>query len=427
MSSAYPKHAAGTSAKSFTPASMMKMTTCVLMSISLYFVFVASPSTHQRVLNAYAPYYEPSDRYHMHRAPPALNYTGASTFVSYFVAALVLTFTILRMTYSRAQASLTNMPETRYDTVKGLTFCALVSFVVLSGNMLGFLIKSYQAWASAIDTQPLRVDGLLGNIWQWMTTSSLFLDFAKSLCTSPGGFWWSRIALYATMFSYMILGCLEQAYQTRRAWVFIMLAQILPVSFSLNLFFIYLLVGPEMMRRRAEPKIESEPKSRIRRTMKLAGFLLMQCFLCLQYYTRLNQLSESSNDETFLKDVLVTRLLLLAAYLIPAPEPWAVHVTLLRSFPVLLLGLCHSVGFSELRGWALLKIFQVSYWTIGYNRAVETMRFDLFIWLLSMILWAEAVIGARPHVRQFSIDEKRVGAKEDVPVSAGTSEGSASG
>lgn len=397
MSSVSPHHGVGSSARKLISSRMvMIVTDWVWLSICLYFVFLASPSINQRNLNLS----HSSDTYRMHRAPPDLNYTGAAIFVAYIVAALVLSFTILKMIYNRAQASIAHIAPARYRLVQVLGFCALLSFVVLSGNMLGFLIASYQAWETAVDTRTLQTADLNRNIWQWMTTSSLFLDFAKSLCNSPGGFYWSKKALSATLYSYILVGCLEQIYQTHRAWIFIMLAQILPISFSLNLFFIYLLLEPQNIWHRADSRIKYDPKTSTGTRIKVVGILSMQCFLYFHYSMRLNQLSGSTKGQNFLTDVLLTRLLLLAAYLTPVPAPRVLRSILLHSIlPIM------SASF-------LLSLRHVSYWTTGYNRAVETMRYDLIIWLLSIIVWTSATTSAHADVSS-PTEEENVKANEE--------------
>ena len=75
--------------------------------------------------------------------------------------------------------------------------------------MLNFLIESYISWAKLWGVQlPLSVfghNGLLGregvelHIWQWLTGSTLFLDFAQEICGTWPRYWWTSQALWATM------------------------------------------------------------------------------------------------------------------------------------------------------------------------------------------------------------------------------------
>jgi len=64
--------------------------------------------------------------------------------------------------------------------------------------MLTFLIVSYQSWLVDSGEPPSFSLSLL---WQWATTSTLFLDFARAICAHWAGYFWTQQALLATLLS----------------------------------------------------------------------------------------------------------------------------------------------------------------------------------------------------------------------------------
>lgn len=141
------------------------------------------------------------------------NVSGALIFLSYMLAALLLTAFICRdliNQYLSLSKSLWNKSDlhTRLRTFASLTF---LSFTVLSYHMIDFLLESYQQWAIDRDIElPLRVygrSGLFGSshhrtplyLWSWMKSSTLFQDFARSICEPQEHFWWSGQALLFTL------------------------------------------------------------------------------------------------------------------------------------------------------------------------------------------------------------------------------------
>ena len=141
------------------------------------------------------------------------NVTGAIIFLSYILAALLLTAFICRdliSQYLSLPKSLWNKNDlhTQLQTFASLT---LLSFTVLSYHMIDFLLESYQQWAIDRDIElPLRIygkSGLFGSSlhrtpiypWSWMKSSTLFQDFAQSICEPQEHFWWTSQALLFTL------------------------------------------------------------------------------------------------------------------------------------------------------------------------------------------------------------------------------------
>lgn len=130
------------------------------------------------------------------------NYAGAAIFILYIIAALILTSLIIlellksynAIPNTSASTSMSSSNAFR-RTIHIFTLLALLSFTILSSNMLSFLLLSYSWW----NQSHIRGAITLSSIWEWTTTSSLFLDFARELCRDGLTFKWSGEALAATM------------------------------------------------------------------------------------------------------------------------------------------------------------------------------------------------------------------------------------
>lgn len=142
------------------------------------------------------------------------NILGAVVFWTYIAAALSITVVILR-SISKSYENSTQTHSKKLSTnprslgkkrlKQSATFflgLAVISFTLLTRNMLGFLIISFTGWSGPASTNLAAIFNSIENmssaivrIWKWSTCSTLFLDFAESLCSSPGAMWWTRQAL----------------------------------------------------------------------------------------------------------------------------------------------------------------------------------------------------------------------------------------
>ena len=135
------------------------------------------------------------------------NIGGAVLFLSYILAALVLsTQAIFRISH-QYNARKRTASEKRSITI--LSIMALVSFSTLSYNMLSFLFLSYGGYADAhswtVNLRDLR-------LWEWMSHSSLFEDFANAIVNRPIVWWWTQLAL---LVSYEICLWMSQKCRSR--------------------------------------------------------------------------------------------------------------------------------------------------------------------------------------------------------------------
>ena len=143
--------------------------------------------------------------------PPLYNLSGALIFTAYVLSALFLTAFIsnsLRVQHRKTSPERKHGRENHIQIFSALT---VLSFSTLSYRMLNYLIVSYQAWSKSYDYQlPASLfgsNGLFGpreqrvplHIWSWLTESTLFTDFATTICSNNARFWWTQQALLVTM------------------------------------------------------------------------------------------------------------------------------------------------------------------------------------------------------------------------------------
>lgn len=148
------------------------------------------------------------------------NVSGAVIFWLYIVFALLLTGLVIHTIYTIPTPTKRQDEDnqSRDDRVAIYVFMtlALISFTVLSYNMLRVLIQSYHEWAQirgiAVPKSIYGVDSLLGsrrtslNLWQWSTTSTLFQDFAQALVGSEQRWTWAMWALWITFVNMHYIG-----------------------------------------------------------------------------------------------------------------------------------------------------------------------------------------------------------------------------
>jgi hypothetical protein len=125
----------------------------------------------------------------------ASNPLGALVFWSYILAALFLS---AKTIHTIASLPPPGSPIARRNE-RLFAALALVSFAVLSYNMLHVLFLSYNEWS--IHQSPLPQQLLvsfLRRVWLWSWTSTLFFDFGTAIVASPGEYLFTQSALLVT-------------------------------------------------------------------------------------------------------------------------------------------------------------------------------------------------------------------------------------
>ena len=190
------------------------------------------------------------------------NYLGATIFWLYILAALTFTAIILFRLLPNIEPSRHIPKDVAGQNTRRIwlfTSLAGLSFAILSWNMMNVLIQSFTLWARVRNLS--LADASLSLIWEWSVTSTLFRDFGNAIVQSSARYLWVEADLLATLCVCLFIGIEgQQTYvlafrvmaivltshigrhrKIPKLWAFICLGQILPISFTQNLFYIALL------------------------------------------------------------------------------------------------------------------------------------------------------------------------------------------
>lgn len=292
---------------------------------------------------------------------------------------------------------------------------SVLSFSTLSYHMLSYLIGSYQDWAGT--NRVLLPQRILGNagivgrkdqrvelhIWEWLTSSTLFQDFAITICNDSARFWWTQQALLVSMawsvfmsfeglfvlplqaklLSLMTVG---RKRSVPHLWAYAFISQILPVSFAQNLFFLAMLLKPV-----------SNPNQQI-----WTPTPIIQLLPLVAYYSFVLAAPFVAGTGTFIGVVIFIRLLLVAplilpavitegggqSYLTPRKAHWA------DAGPFKFIGICSALlwflqTFVALNntGFDPSRIIN----SLNDNSAVSALGYDYILSLASFGTWALVV------------------------------------
>ena len=202
-------------------------------------------------------------------AAPPLNYIGAAFFLTYILLALIFTFFIILSLYQQyiSLDSSSTIPKSEQNARKRhiqiYAFLASIGFSNLSYNMLGFLIQELTIWAQRRNILGMRVGWT--DLGSWMLETCLFEGFAKELVSSKGRALWTQGALVVTWYWNAWMGkkgtfptptrargkfghkillteatARQHTFTIRQMLPFLLLSQILPISFTACLFIIQL-------------------------------------------------------------------------------------------------------------------------------------------------------------------------------------------
>ncbi len=290
------------------------------------------------------------------------NVTGATIFFLYIIAALLLTI-LLSRDGLKAFASRSNFTNKRQKSqirpaggpglelgISLFAALATLSFAVLSYHMLDFLVQSYQSWRflaeDTFSSQGSQVhssttyhnDSILEKIprvqiWNWATQSNLFQKFGEVICNDTHRFWWTQLALiYSCSWNiYMKIqgGCLYTPrnevwhvnvvffcpgtrQEIAHLWAYFLLGQILPISFTQNLFLLASILHP------GDPGSPRQSKERSINIKPVRTYL--QLAVSFAYLGTLAAAPASVGTSWFFPLLFTTRFLLFAPYLILRPS-----------------------------------------------------------------------------------------------------------
>jgi hypothetical protein len=328
------------------------------------------------------------------------NVVGALLFYAYMIAALGLTGLICKdlcrdyscRSLSRAQPKGKNdaqTPAPRSWRVPALMILSGISFVTLSYHMLNFLVQSYHARYPAYNLS----DVSLPSIWKWSVESTLFRDFTEVICNDPRRFLWTNAALAYSLGwnTYMAvegeippllaekiqLMSTGVRYEVPHLLAYFLLDQILPVSFTQNLF----LLAVELKNQRRDFSVKIvEPRSEWRKWLLISMF-----FGALSIAPRVAATS------SILVVLLATRFILFAPYWISRPEVKAGDMgdgnALASAVSFLSLPI-----FGPVLAWAVYLMFWCGYvlrdiWlALDDSPAVSALGYDFFLGAVSLVV-----------------------------------------
>ncbi|KAJ5678525.1 uncharacterized protein N7477_004158 [Penicillium maclennaniae] len=186
----------------------------------------------------------------LHADAPRLTYRSLPILVSYITLAAALALNACRAIHKRYQAR-----EKANDWASPARRAHFFIFAVLAILSLGatwfymfaFFAHSYRNWEETrgvSDLQGAEVS-ILFKLELWLQNAKLFREAWETVIETPARFWWSgQIFLWTTGWS-VFLGIMARRYRISHAWAYMLLGQIVAISFAQNLFFATILVSKE--------------------------------------------------------------------------------------------------------------------------------------------------------------------------------------
>ena len=246
-------------------------------------------------------------------ATPPHSYISTAIFLSYILAALYSTFKITYSLYKQytiifhkptpeSNGNLKAAKPARARHIKIYAFLASISFATLSYHMLMFLITHYLEWSGAKTLSPNVIT--VERLKRWMLASTLFHDFAQDLVKDAPNAVWTQAAILGTWFWNVYIGqkgmdllisrlkrkCANlvvartRKYDASTMRDYVLLSQVLPISFTISLFLIQLhLSSPDLAPPKAagEPKEPLTPRRKPIATLQIPNILLNAALLAL--------------------------------------------------------------------------------------------------------------------------------------------------
>ncbi|KAL8736250.1 MAG: hypothetical protein Q9166_000405 [cf. Caloplaca sp. 2 TL-2023] len=322
----------------------------------------------------------------------AHNVVGAIIFVGYVLAALFLSTLIvidLYQAYSSPSSSSSNKAKHGFDQSQIFIAFAILSFSTLSYHMLNYLIYSYQSWATSKHFEDLpglhtsinvfnlqRVRFHIAQVWQWLTESTLFQNFAETVCKNSANFCWTQQALLVTMASALFISIEGSRRQIPHLWAYLAIGQILPISFAQNLFFVAIILYPIS---------DSSKPTQIPN-------LVSQCLPIAAYYIFLYRAPLTVGKPGFLYVIVFMRTLLLCPFIFRNPlfQPLGsrtsatknIHSGYSASYIMVLLG--SAILFVRQTTQALSENgFREILTAVNSSPAVSALGYDFILYVVS--------------------------------------------
>ncbi|KAJ6136140.1 hypothetical protein N7512_001300, partial [Penicillium capsulatum] len=188
-----------------------------------------------------------------------LIYRSSPILVGYLTLAAALAFNACRAIYTRFHARQKNNDwATPSRPAQFLLFTILAALSLGSTwyYMFAFFVHTYRAWElrSLLSADQLAELSLVTKLELWLQNTELFREAWETVIETPARFWWSgQIFLWTTWWS-VFLGVMARRFQIPRVWTYMLLGQIVAISFAQNLFFATILVSSQPQSSKSKSK-----------------------------------------------------------------------------------------------------------------------------------------------------------------------------
>ncbi|KAJ5168718.1 uncharacterized protein N7482_004312 [Penicillium canariense] len=195
--------------------------------------------------------------------PPQLSYRSLPILASYLILAGSLALNACRAIVVRYQARQKGKdwahPQRRAHF---LVFAALAALSLGATwyYMFAFFAHSYRNWEaeqSLADLADLEMSSF-ARLELWLQNAKLFREAWETVIETPARFWWSgQIFLWTTGWS-VFLGIMARRYRIPHVWTYMLLGQIVAISFAQNLFIATILVSQQPRPTDSKKKIQND-------------------------------------------------------------------------------------------------------------------------------------------------------------------------
>nr|POE63410.1 hypothetical protein CFP56_04313 [Quercus suber] len=236
--------------------------------------------------------------------PEHISYSGATIFWLYNGFALLFAGIVIYTIYQLPGSSRrSNSPHhaTAFRLFSGLS---MISFAILSTNMLNVLIQSFSQYRTNHADFVIRFDGLPQHLYHWSLTTPLFHDFGEAILANSARCLWTQGALFATLWVCLFMASKGQQLRMPRLWAFFALSQILPISFAQNLFYLALMRLPQH-----KPDLLSKHND-VQQYPMIAEYQI--CAVAVAYFATLLYAPETIGTTKLMPTILLARSLLLS-------------------------------------------------------------------------------------------------------------------
>ncbi|EPS33901.1 hypothetical protein PDE_08863 [Penicillium oxalicum 114-2] len=177
-----------------------------------------------------------------------LGYRSLPILAGYLILAASLAANACRIIYVRYHARRKQNDWDRSHGHAQFLLFALLAALSLGATwyyMFAFFAHSYRNWAASqtlIDLADAQVN-MLTKLELWLQNAKLFREAWETVIETPARFWWSgQIFLWTTGWS-VFLGVMARRFAIPHVWAYMLLGQIVAISFAQNLFFATILVS----------------------------------------------------------------------------------------------------------------------------------------------------------------------------------------